>query len=298
MDNPLWLVEPFTRAQAWVDLIMLANHKDGFIRVRGVRVDVPRGYVGWSEVALSSRWKWSRGKVRRFLKELENDSQIVQQKTNVSSLFAISNYEEYQQGSTASDTANGTANGQQTVQQTDTNKNVKKEKKGKKERKEQPISDSASEPGAQSGELFKLDQSHPDDGSPRNREDLLNKWNDLARLRGFPQVRKVTSELWNKYLARKREEPEMWALLCQESAKVDDFVTSGKWFSLHWFLNSEKNCQKFVEGNYAKKDAMHGFKPAHPAGMPQKMYDQLYAQSEGSVERFQQLTTLWRMNRS
>jgi hypothetical protein len=79
-QNDLWTFEPFTRGQAWVDLLLLANHKDGFIRVRGIRVEVKRGQVGWSEIKLAERWKWSRGKVRRFLFELECDGQIIKSK--------------------------------------------------------------------------------------------------------------------------------------------------------------------------------------------------------------------------
>ncbi|KKM27895.1 hypothetical protein LCGC14_1570130 [marine sediment metagenome] len=36
-NSSLWLDEKFTRGQAWVDLICLANHKNGYIRKRGVR---------------------------------------------------------------------------------------------------------------------------------------------------------------------------------------------------------------------------------------------------------------------
>jgi DNA replication protein DnaD len=121
-------MEPFTRSQAWIDLILLANHKPGVIRVRGNRVDVKRGQVGWSQVALAKRWKWSRGKVRRFLKELEkNDHQIVQQKNNITTLINIINYEQYQ----GNGTADGTADGQQTDSRRYTNKNDKNDKKGK-----------------------------------------------------------------------------------------------------------------------------------------------------------------------
>ena len=120
-DNPLWLSEPFTRGQAWVDLIILANHKDGILRVRGNKVNVKRGQVGWSELSLCERWKWSRGKVRRFVKELEKTGNIVQQKNKITSIITVVKYDDYQ------DVV------QQTVQQTDnrqyTNKNVKKEKK-------------------------------------------------------------------------------------------------------------------------------------------------------------------------
>lgn len=122
LDSDLWKSEPFTRAQAWVDLLLLANHSKGFIRARGIRIDVNRGQVGTSKVELSKRWQWSRGKTTRFLDELEVDQQIVQQKNNVSSLIAITNYEQYQGNGTASDTADGQQTGQQTDSRQDTNK--------------------------------------------------------------------------------------------------------------------------------------------------------------------------------
>ena len=96
LSSPLWLSQPFTRGQAWVDLIGLANHEDGSIWVRGVKIQVKRGQVGWSEVRLAERWKWSRSKTRSFLKMLESEQQIEQQKGNVSSIISIQNYEMYQ----------------------------------------------------------------------------------------------------------------------------------------------------------------------------------------------------------
>lgn len=132
-EDPQWLKEPFTRGQAWVDLLMLANHQDGYIRARGHRVEVKRGEVGWSEVALAHRWLWSRDRVRRYLKELQEiDHQIIHQTNNFSSIITIVNYEIYQ----GIDTPNKTAKKQQTIQQTDskqdTNKNEKNEKNEKK----------------------------------------------------------------------------------------------------------------------------------------------------------------------
>ena len=44
-DNPLRFSEPFTRAQAWIDLLLLTNHDYGIFYVRGNRVEVPRGSV-------------------------------------------------------------------------------------------------------------------------------------------------------------------------------------------------------------------------------------------------------------
>jgi hypothetical protein len=127
--------EPFCRNMAWVDMLLLANHDENSFRVRGIKVVVKRGQIGFTHEKLGSRWRWSRGKVLRFLKELQNDMQIVQQKSNITTLISILNYEKYQgystTNSTANDTADGTTERQQTVQQTDTNKNVKNDNNDK-----------------------------------------------------------------------------------------------------------------------------------------------------------------------
>ncbi len=136
-DTDGYFNEPFCRNMAWVDMLLLANHDEKFFRVRGIRVIIKRGQIGFTSEKLSERWKWSRGKVLRFLKELQIDGQIVQQKSNVTTLISIVNYNAYQDGSTtnktASSTTDGTTNGQQTVQQTDINKNDNNYKNEKEE---------------------------------------------------------------------------------------------------------------------------------------------------------------------
>jgi len=95
-ETSLWTCEKFSRGQAWVDLIMLANHEESFFYKRGVKVDVLRGQVARSEVELADRWLWSRTKVRRFLDDLEKEQQIIQQKNNVIQILTIIKYDEYQ----------------------------------------------------------------------------------------------------------------------------------------------------------------------------------------------------------
>ena len=129
LDSKLWLSEPFTRGQAWVDMIMLANHKDGYIRVRGVRVEVKRGQLGWSQRSLANRWKWSRGKVLRFFAELESEKErkIVPQKNNVTSLITIINYDSYQSNGTTNSTTDGPQTGHKQYQNNNDNNGNKKE---------------------------------------------------------------------------------------------------------------------------------------------------------------------------
>lgn len=108
-DNWLWQEKPFSKGQAWVDLLMFANHRPAKILIKGQMLGMDRGDQARSEVTLAETWGWSRGKVRRFLKTLENDSMIVQQTSNATSIITICNYKEYQDGGTPDDTADGTA---------------------------------------------------------------------------------------------------------------------------------------------------------------------------------------------
>ena len=132
-DNPLYFSEPFTKWQAWCDLLILANHKKNTVSVRGILVTVEPGQVLAGEEFLAKRWKWSRGKVRRFMSHLSSKTvqQIVQQKNNVCTLLSIVNWNQYQSGGTANGTADGTTDRQQTVQQTDIPKNDKNEENEK-----------------------------------------------------------------------------------------------------------------------------------------------------------------------
>ena len=106
-DSDLWLAEPFTKGQAWADLILNANFRDRTAYISGQQIPVNRGQLAWSEVTLSKRWKWSRGKVRRFLSLLKNDDKIEQHSVQHTSIITICNYEKFQ----TSDTADGTPDG-------------------------------------------------------------------------------------------------------------------------------------------------------------------------------------------
>jgi len=113
-----------------MDLVTFANHKNGSVWIRGNEVMVRRGQIAWSEVTMAARWTWSRNKVRRFLKWLETEQQIEQQKDRyITSITTILNYDIYQ-----SDTADDTAERQQKDSRRYINKNVKNVKNVKKER--------------------------------------------------------------------------------------------------------------------------------------------------------------------
>ena len=127
-DNPLYFLEPFSKGQAWIDLFLNANHKNGIMSIRGNIIPIKRGQIGWSELTMSKRWTWSKNKVRRFLKLLETEQQIEQQKSTITTVITILNYEIYQ----SDDTTDDKTERQQKDSRRYTNKNDKNEKNVKK----------------------------------------------------------------------------------------------------------------------------------------------------------------------
>lgn len=132
-DNPLWTCEPFTRGQAWIDLLMIANHEDGYFYIRNIKIDVKRGQVGWSILKLSERWRWSRTKTKKFLNDLEKEQQLIQHGDYVTQLLTIVNYNDYQkkeqQGIQQEDSSKTAGRQQEDINKNDKNdKNVKKVK--------------------------------------------------------------------------------------------------------------------------------------------------------------------------
>lgn len=198
-DNHFWQDKPFDRCRAWIDLLMLANHKEGVLRTRGISMPVLRGQVGWSEVSLSEKWGWSRGKVRRFLKDLREQGQIEQQNNNVTSLITITNYDSYQADSTASSTASSTANGQQTDSKRYPKKNVKEKEKEKEEKPYQEIIDDLN---AKSGKRFSVTDP---------TKALINgRMSEGKTKEDFFFVHTVKSKKW-------KNDPEMEQYLCPDT---------------------------------------------------------------------------------
>ena len=97
-NHPLWRTEPFGRGQAWLDLILMANHSDSSYRIRGHVVTIKRGQIGRSEEYLAKTWGWSRGKVRRFLSGLEIANEIKIHRHRIINIIEVVNYDDFLQG--------------------------------------------------------------------------------------------------------------------------------------------------------------------------------------------------------
>ncbi|MGC5814308.1 hypothetical protein [Clostridium perfringens] len=142
----LWEDKPFSRGQAFVDLLLMANHKDNKILFNGELIEVKRGSRITSLRQLSEAWGWSTKKTKKFLELLEKDNMITVKSDNKKTLVTIENYGVYQEvGNTEETQEKHQGNSEETQRknkrnskeiQKKTNKNDKERYKNDKERKE------------------------------------------------------------------------------------------------------------------------------------------------------------------
>lgn len=135
-DCPIWYGERFSKGQAWVDLLLLANHSDKKTLFNGEIIRIGRGQYLTSMVKLAEKWSWNRKTVSSYLNMLEKEKMITRVSDNTKTLITIENYENYQGCEETDGQLNTQPNGQPIGQQrdnpldsrTDTNKNIKNDK--------------------------------------------------------------------------------------------------------------------------------------------------------------------------
>lgn len=96
MEDALYQKEPFTKWQAWIDLVFLAYGTPSELYIRGIKVHTDRGCVYMGVNKLSERWKWSRGKVERFIRYLADNKRIEVKTSNTVNCIIILGYDQYQ----------------------------------------------------------------------------------------------------------------------------------------------------------------------------------------------------------
>lgn len=97
VDNWIWKSqEPFDKRSAWIDLLLMVNHKTEKIEFNGNMIEIEKGQRITSIDKLANRWKWSRHKVSDFLNRLEAEHMLVQIRDNRKTLISIENYNKYQ----------------------------------------------------------------------------------------------------------------------------------------------------------------------------------------------------------
>lgn len=145
-DNFLWEDIPFSKAQAWIDLLLSASHKEQTVFVNGNPKTIKRGQVWTSQMKLEKRWGWSKNKVRRFLALLTEQQMIHIDGTTNGTTLTIVKWADFQGGGTTKGTTHGTPNG--TADGTSDGTHTRMYNKNVKESKEEvaPLPDSEEDP--------------------------------------------------------------------------------------------------------------------------------------------------------
>ena len=114
LNHPIWMDDdPFSRGQAWVDLIGRANWKKRESFYGGSCVIIKRGQLITSIAALAARWRWSEKRVRSFLHALSEAGMVQTEGTPRGTLITVENYGKYQDQGRAKGQTEGQASAPQ-----------------------------------------------------------------------------------------------------------------------------------------------------------------------------------------
>ena len=169
-DHALWQDRPFSRGQAWIDLIGLAAFTDHHVTPA---VKIKRGQVRTTTRYLCRRWGWGKGRVERFLRYLTDESMITLKQTRQrgtgGSLITIGNYSLYQDPKRGT---GGAQNRPQSGAQTKGHESIDSHR-GKGSLFDDEDDASGAESGAQSGAIRKKvvrkNTSSPSEGNGDNK---------------------------------------------------------------------------------------------------------------------------------
>lgn len=100
-DSWVWEEKPFSRGQAWVDLLLMANHKEQKVLIGNELVVLQPGTIITSERKLMERWGWSKTKVRAFIGILEQDKMVRKRTKHKQTALIVEKYTIYQENETS-----------------------------------------------------------------------------------------------------------------------------------------------------------------------------------------------------
>ena len=100
--------EPFSKGQAWIDLLLSVNHEDKKLKVGCNIITIHAGQMWTSYVKLANRWNWSRERVYRYTKMRKMDGMISVDATPNGTLLTIVNYGDFAYQRNTDETTNET----------------------------------------------------------------------------------------------------------------------------------------------------------------------------------------------
>lgn len=131
----LWKIKPFSKGQAWIDLILQADFQEKTIPFGNSFLKIERGEIVTSEIKLMDAWGWSKSKVRAFLKLIQKDSMVDLKSDRKKTTIKVVKYGVYQDKETTEEPQKDHRKTTEEPQK-DTNKKGKNAKNEKKEIKE------------------------------------------------------------------------------------------------------------------------------------------------------------------
>lgn len=229
-DCSIWVDdEPFDRRSAWIDLLLLVNHRDKQIIFNGSPITVVRGQYLTSIRKLAERWNWSYNRTVRYLKLLEELQMISRDSDNHRSLITVENYGVYQDLKITDERTDECADECADERQTN---NVK-------ELKENTISMSTP----------KIDY-----------EQVVNQFNKVCK--SFPTVTKISDRRKKAIKARLNTYTIDELFRAFELAEQSDFLkgkSNSDWSADFDWIIKDTNLAKILDGKYNnKKGVLNG----------------------------------------
>lgn len=231
LDCWIWTEpEPFSKRDAWIDLLLLANHRDAKTTFDGKLITIKRGQRLTSVRTLAERWSWGRTKVLNFLRILEEDKMILREADSRKTLITIVNYTKFQGGEEDDETL--TRHSQDTHETlTDHKQEVKNDKKNNKETSSLTTT---------------------------VKEMVIASWNSLPE--SIAKISRIADGSSRQKLLQKRisDYGEEKVLDAIENIRQSNFLQGGGskgWVvTFDWFIRPE-NFQKVLEGNYSDRNS-------------------------------------------
>ena len=130
LDN--WIWDDPEKLRAWLDILLMVNHEDKQIAFNGHIITIHKGQKLTSLMKLADRWGWTRNRVDRFLRLLDEAGMVKANRTPNGTVLTVINWAFYQDTRDSDEATNGAtteATYEATVgAQTRMNKNYKNEK--------------------------------------------------------------------------------------------------------------------------------------------------------------------------
>ena len=248
-DCWLWDEKPFDRARAWVELLLVANHKDKKTSIGGTPIVIQRGQYLTSILKLSDRFGWSRNKTKRFLAVLEAEDMITTERTNQWTIVTIVNYGIYNDKDDDDEPTEG--------HQKDTEKTSEEQRKdnGRTTTKElkNDKNDEECKECKESNKLDSKESNRPTSQSDEAHSDIRKLWNTLSEYGVKPIKKIVPGTQRDTFLkARLRQYGRESFDECIENIKHSEFLKhklNKTGITFDWLIRPN-NYPKVLEGNY------------------------------------------------